>query len=107
VKDGDEEKEKTVRFADSDDAQLRLDRALRDGELEYDDIYGDGKVKTDAVTEFLRELLEEHPRLQASDGTEKSKPKVEGGADGGKGKGTGKSLEEMSPDDHLKEVQRA
>jgi hypothetical protein len=106
VKDGDEEKEKTVRFADSDDAQLRIDRALRDGDLEYEDIYADGKVKTDAVTEFLRDLLEEHPRLQATDGTTPKPKKPEGGADAGRGKGSGKSLEELTPEEHYQRIRR-
>jgi hypothetical protein len=100
VKDGD--KEITLKFADPDDAQLRLDRALRNEEITYDEIYADGKVQTDALTAFLTELLEEHPRLRAEPGATQKVVDM----DAGKGSGSGrKSLEDMSPDDHLKEIQ--
>ncbi len=103
AKDGD--KEVTLKFADPDDAQLRLDRALRNDEIAYDDIYADGKVRTDAVTAFLTELLEEHPRLRAQDGNGNGGGKKVD-FDAGKGSGSGrKDLESMSPDDHLKEIQ--
>jgi len=103
AKDGDGN-DVTLKFADPDDAQLRVDRALRNDELSYDDIYADGKVQSAALTEFLTELLEEHPRLRATDGNGGSAKKVD--FDAGKGKGSGgKSLEDMSPDDHLKAIQ--
>lgn len=105
VKDGD--KDVTLKFADPDDAQLRLDRAIRNEEISYDEIYADGKVQKDAITAFLTDLLEEHPRLRAaeSNGTTTGSKKVD--LDGGKGSGGGaaKALEEMSPDDHLKAIQ--
>lgn len=105
-KDGNET---TLRFADPDDAQLRIDRALSRGDLAYEDIYADGKVDQGAVTTFLTDLLEEHPRLRAPDanGTGNGGAKtVDFG--GGKGKGgSGKTLEEMTPDDHLKDLNAA
>ncbi len=91
----------TVRFADPDDAQLRIDRALHTGDLDVDDIYTDGKVQTPALTAFLAELLDEHPRLRADND---AKDDVD--MDGGKGSGAGsKTLEDLSPDDHLKAIQ--
>lgn len=106
-KDGNET---TLRFADPDDAQLRIDRALSRGDLAYEDIYADGKVDQGAVTAFLTDLLEEHPRLRAPDAnggaTNGGGKPVDFG--GGKGKGGGgKSLEEMTPDDHLKDLNAA
>jgi hypothetical protein len=102
---GDGDKKATLKFADPDDAQLRLDRALRNGDLTYDEIYADGRVQRDAITAFLTDLLEEHPRLRAETGNG-HKQVVD--MDGGKGSGAGKkSLTEMTPDDHLKEIQSA
>jgi hypothetical protein len=104
VKDGD--KDVTLKFADPDDAQLRLDRAIRNEEITYDELYVDGKVQKDALTAFLTELLEEHPRLRApeSNGGDGGRKVVD--FDGGKGKqGAAKALEEMSPDEHLKAIQ--
>lgn len=96
-------KEITLKFADPDDAQLRVDRALRNGDLTYEDIYSDGKVQTSVVIDFLTELLEEHPRLRAQDNASTAKGAVD--FDAGKGNGGGgKSLEDMSPDDHLKAI---
>lgn len=96
--------EKTLKFEDPDDAQLRIDRALRDGDLEYDDIYSDGKVKTDAVKDFLSDVLAKHPRLQAGDSGAAGR-KVEGSADGGKGAGP-KDPDATSVEDELKKVRR-
>lgn len=100
----DDGKEITLKFADPDDAQLRIDRALRNGELNYDDIYAEGKVQAGALVDFLTELLEEHPRLRAQEGNGKSTKTVD--FDAGKGKGSGgRDLSAMSPDDHLKAIQ--
>jgi hypothetical protein len=100
-KDGNEV---TLKFADPDDAQLRIDRALRNEDLSYDEIYAGGKVQTDALTAFLTELLEEHPRLRAEESNGSKKEPVD--FDAGKGHGAGsKTLEEMTPDDHLKQIQ--
>jgi hypothetical protein len=101
-KDGNEV---TFKFADPDDAQLRLDRALRNEDLSYDDIYNDGKVQTAALTAFLTELLEEHPRLRADNGNGTPPPVVD--MDGGRGKGGGsKSLEDMSAEEHFAQVRK-
>lgn len=100
-----DDKDVTLKFADPDDAQLRLDRAIRNGDIAYDDLYADGKVNTAAVTDFLTELLEEHPRLRAEDSNGKPREVVDMDGGKGKGSGSGKSLEEMSPDDHLKAIQ--
>lgn len=99
-------KDVTLRFADPDDAQLRLDRALRNDEIAYDDIYAEGKVQSDAIITFLTELLEEHPRLRAPEGNGNAGKDDRVDFDGGKGKdGGGKTLSDMTPDDHLKAIQ--
>lgn len=99
-----DDKDVTLRFADPDDAQLRVDRALRVGDLAYEDIYVDGRVDRAAVTVFLTEVLEEHPRLRADDGNGAGKQqRVD--FDGGKGKGAGgKALEDMDPEEHYQQV---
>ncbi len=96
----------TVKFADPDDAQLRIDRALRTNDLDVEDIYTDGKVQTPALAAFLAELLEEHPRLRA--GADEGSTTEPVDMDGGRGTGGGaaRDLESMSPDDHLKDIQR-
>lgn len=105
VKDADG-KEVTLRFADPDDAQLRLDRALRNDEVSYDELYTDGKVQTPALTAFLTDLLQEHPRLRA-DPPKNTRTDADVDFDGGKGSGGGaKDLDELSPEDHLKQIQK-
>lgn len=96
-----------ARFADADDAHLRLERAIRRGDITYDDIYEDGKVKRDGLSDFLRDLLEENPHLRAQQPNGSNGTEDDLDFDGGKGKGGGgsKDLEEMSPDDHLKAIQ--
>lgn len=96
-------KDITLKFADPDDAQLRLDRALRNGDVSHDDIYADGKVVTRALIDFLTDLLEEHPRLRAQD-TNNGGGGRQVDMDGGKGKGGGKSIEDMTVEEHVKRM---
>lgn len=83
-------------FADTEDALIHLERAIKDGDVDQDDIFDtDGKVQTDAVKTALTELLERKPHLAAGDGT----PPPPGDSDAGKGRGS-KGVEAMSPADH-------
>lgn len=105
---------KKVRFADSDDALLYIERAIGRGDIEVEEIFdGDGKVKSDALKAELAELLESKPhfQLRSSEGDgEPGKKKgktADGGADQGKGSGGGsKELEEMSAEDHFKRIKK-
>jgi hypothetical protein len=101
VKDGDEEK--TLRFADPEDAMLHIEQAIRAGDVDSDDIFNnEGKVQTDALGIALSELLERKPHLQAVNGDAK---RTRGESDAGKGSGGSKGLEDYSVEDHLKHQQ--
>jgi hypothetical protein len=109
VGDGDDAKKH--KFADPEDAEAHLQRAIKRGDVDEDDLFDDNnRIKKDALTEALAEILESKPHLRAAAGGGKGdedKNTAEGGADAGKGdKGSAKDLEEMSPDDHLKELQK-
>lgn len=87
-------------FADTEDALIHLERAIKDGDVDQDDIFdNDGKVQTDAVKTALTELLERKPHLAAGDGTPPP-----GDSDAGKGRRS-KGAEAMSPADHLAVIQ--
>lgn len=85
-----EEKVRTLRFADPDDAHANIERLIRRGDLDEEDIYDDqGKIRNDGLTTALTDLLADKPHLAASDsnGQQQGTPaaKVAGSADGGKG----------------------
>lgn len=87
-------------FADTEDALIHLERAIKAGDVDQDDIFdSDGRVQTDAVKTALTELLERKPHLAAGDGTPPP-----GDSDAGKGRGS-KGAEAMSPADHLAVIQ--
>jgi seryl-tRNA synthetase len=89
----------TVKFADPDDALIYIERAIRAGDVDEDDIFdSEGKVQTDALTTALGEVLESKPHLRATENG--SKPK--GSADTRKGSPAQKDLESMSPEDHAR-----
>lgn len=95
---GDGEDAKTVRFADSDDAIVHLERAIARGDIDAEEIYdSEGKVNTDALTTALGELLERKPHL--ADG---ERPTPKGDPDARKGDPAQKDLESMTPEDHAK-----
>lgn len=105
VKAGDDD---GVKFADTEDALLRIRRRIEDGDLDADEIFDDkGKVKTKALESALGKILEEAPHLIAgSAGSESgSKNKPSGSSDAGKGRaaeGQLKSTEGMSPEEIAK-----
>jgi hypothetical protein len=97
IKLGEGDDEKTVKFADPDDAQVYIERAIREGDVDEDDIFdGEGKVNADALTDALADLLKSKPHLQAGDG--KTPP---GNADTRKGGTQGNSPDEVA-DEYLK-----
>jgi hypothetical protein len=99
IKIGEGDEAKMVRFADSEDALLHVERAISRGEVDAADIYDDeGKVKADALTAELAQLLERKPHLAAGKG-ETPKP---GDPDFRKGDPAKNDLEAMSPEDHAK-----
>ncbi len=106
VKDGD--KDVKVSFADPDDALLHIQRAIKAGDVDEDDIFNEeGKVQTDALKTALIELLERKPHLKAtSDGGNAGAGKVAGSADGGKGSGAGKDEESLSPEERFARLQK-
>jgi hypothetical protein len=113
VGEGDEAK--TLKFDDPEDALTFIERAIAKGDLDEEDIFDDdGKVKTDAVEDELVALLKRKPKLAAENGTgtgtgtgDKGRRQAGGSGDGGKGgKGGGKSLDEMSPEEHLAQIKK-
>jgi len=97
-KDGKSET-KTLRFADPEDAQVFIERAITREDIDQDDIFEDnGKVNTEALSEELAGLLKRKPRLAVG---------AEGSVDTGdpdtrKGDRKQKDLEAMTPEDHAR-----
>jgi hypothetical protein len=107
VKLGDEEQ--TLKFTDPDDAFVYIERMIRNGDLDEDDLFDDkGKVKPDALTEALEELVDAKPHLVAAGGNGGGNGgrKVHGSADGGKGSGGSKSVDEMSTEEHFQRIKQ-
>ena len=105
VKD-DDGKEVTIQFADPDDAWVYIERMIRRGDLDEDDLFDDkGKVKPEAVIEALRELIDARPHLAANGAGPAKRSKVAGSADGGKGSSGAKELEDRSPEEWLTAIQ--
>ena len=113
VKKDDKEVEETLKFTDPDDAFVHIERMIRNGDIDEDDLFDDkGKIKSDALTEALEELLDNKPHLVAgaSNGGggagSSGGRKVKGSADGGKGSGGSKSVEDMSVDEHFERIRQ-
>jgi hypothetical protein len=111
VKEDDKEVEKTLKFTDPDDAFVHIERMIRNGDLEEDELFDDkGRVNSDALTEALGDLLDAKPHLVAGasgNGSGSSGGrKVKGSADGGKGSGGSKSAEDMSIDEHFERIRQ-
>lgn len=115
VKEDDKDVEKTLRFTDPDDAFVNIERMIRNGDLDEDDLFNDnGRVNNDALIEALEELLEAKPHLVAGtsngggsgSGSGAGGRKVKGSADGGKGSGGGKSVADMSTDEHFERIRQ-
>lgn len=88
---------KSVKFADSEDALLRVERAIRRGDLDADDLYDDeGKVNADTLTSTLADIATANPHLVGQNGTPKGDP------DTRKGGPADKNLESMTPEDHAR-----
>ena len=92
---------KKVRFADPDDALLHLERDIRTGDLDPEQIFdANGRVRTDQLQEALTDLLARKPHLAADTGSRKV---VAGTADAGKGAPT---TTETTVEDQLKKIRR-
>jgi hypothetical protein len=110
VTEGDKEVEKTLRFTDPDDAFVHIERMIRNGDLDEDDLFDDkGKIKPDALKEAMEELVDAKPHLLAgaSNGSGNGSGggrKVHGSADGGKGSGGTKQVSEMSTEEHFERI---
>lgn len=105
--DGDT-KSVTVRAADPEDVLARVERAIRRGDLDEDDVFDENhRVQSDEIKEFVAELLEDNPRLRADagDGGGKKKRRAKGSADTRKGR-SAKSGDEKSVEDELADVRR-
>ena len=91
-------KTETLRFEDPEDAQVFIERAIARGDIGEDDIFDDeGKVKTEALSEALAELLKSKPRLAAG-----AEGRPSGDPDTRKGNPAQKDLESMTPEDHAR-----
>jgi hypothetical protein len=90
-----------ARFADADDAQVYLDRAIRDGEIDEDSIFDeDGKVDAEKVEAELVSILKRKPHLR--EGSEGSTGRKTGQSDARKGEPASGDLDSMSVEDHAK-----
>lgn len=88
-------------FRDPEDAAVYLERAVKDGDVDLEDLFDDNdRVKTDALATVLEDILEARPRLKVGEG--------EGipDGDGRKGGGAGKSSADMSPDEVFASIRR-
>lgn len=108
-----DDEEKTLRFTDPDDAFVYVERMIRSGDLDEDDLFDDNnRVNTGALQETLEELLDSKPHLavgagNGSDGSGSSgRRKVKGSADGGKGSGGSKSVEDMTTEEHFERIRQ-
>lgn len=97
VKVGDD----TLRFDDPEDALVFIERAINRGDLDADEVFDDdGRVKTETVEEELADLLRRKPRLAAD--IENHRRQQVGDIDAGKGRGAGRSIEELSVEELFK-----
>jgi hypothetical protein len=91
---GEGEGKKEVRFDDPEDAELYIERAIKNGDLDEDDLFDDsGKVKADLLAESLKEILEEKPRLAEEVGGGAAGRTADGEADQGRGSGDGSKVD--------------
>lgn len=93
---------RTVRFADAEDALVNIERGIRSGDIDEDEIFdSEGKVQTDGLASALADLLKRKPHLRATATDGDDRPSGDG--DGGKGS-AGKSDEDMTAADHFAAV---
>ncbi len=93
IKIGEGKDAKEVRFDDPEDAELYLERAIKNGDLDEDDLFDDdGRVKADLLAETLKEILEQKPRLAEEVGGSASRT-ADGDADQSRGSGDGSKVD--------------
>jgi len=96
--EGDDAEE--ARFADPEDAQILIERAIAKGDLEEDEVFNDkGQVDQEVIERELAGFLKRKSHLREG-GTEESKD--HGDPDLGKGDPADGSLDSMSVEDHVK-----
>ncbi|MEH3055536.1 MAG: hypothetical protein PGN13_16285 [Patulibacter minatonensis] len=89
-------------FEDPEDALLYLERAIRLGDVDEDDIFDeDGKPIPAEVKVALKDILKRKPSLKAG----QKSGRFRGGSDARKGTG-GRTAEDMSIEDHIKATDR-
>jgi len=102
LKIGDGDDAKTVRFADPDDALLHLERDIRNGDLDREDIFdSNGRVRSEQLEEALADLISRKPHLAADSGS--TTKKVSGTADARRGTAP---KTDTTVDDHFKKIRR-
>lgn len=104
---------KTVQF-DDDLVQMAVERAIAKGDLDEDDLFDDqGRVDRDALAAEVTDLLGRKPSLIAGGSNggnggngSNGNGRRGGNADLGRGRGAGKSLDDMTPEDHFKAISK-
>lgn len=98
---GEGDKQKTVKFTDAEDVQMWVERQVKNGNIDADEIYDEnGKVNAEALSDSLAQLAASKPSwLQGA-------PAAKGpDFDGGKGKGSAKGVDDLSVEEHYKRMQ--
>lgn len=111
IRIGEGDEAKTVRFRDPEDALLHLERAVASGDVDEEDLFNDkGRINADVLQEALTDIIDQKSYLRAEEGKkEPDKPEPKGSGDGGKGGSDdegGKSIEDMSPEEHYERIRR-
>lgn len=100
---GEGDKAKTVKFADPDDVEMWLERQVAKGDIDGDDLYADGKVNDEVLTEALTALATSKPSWLVGASAPAKNGTPAGDADAGKGAGTKGS---SSVADELRAIQK-
>ncbi len=108
VRVGEGDEAKTVRFADADDAMMHVQRAVKNGDVDMEELFTEqGAVNSDIVADTLSDILASKSYLAAGEKKDDGKPEPpKGGADGGKGDDAKADLESMSVEDHLGRIRK-
>ncbi len=100
---GEGDKAKTVKFADPEDVEMWLERQIAKGEIDGDELYADGKVNDEVLTEALAALANSKPGWLAGGPASAANGTPAGDADAGKG---GSATASGSVADDLRAIQK-